>query len=130
MLNSHRAPDGVLGDYCDGELFASSSLFKEDPCALQIQLYYDELEICNPLGSKAKKHKLGIKTIKLNNYSFLTIYCVLHIILFLAVYILYPHVFVIMTIIDFLLIQAWHTIALVTCILSLGLLFQASSSFL
>uniref|UniRef100_A0A1X7UE82 Uncharacterized protein n=1 Tax=Amphimedon queenslandica TaxID=400682 RepID=A0A1X7UE82_AMPQE len=22
--------------------------------------YYDELEICNPLGSSAKKHKLGI----------------------------------------------------------------------
>jgi len=29
------------------------------PCALQVQLFHDELEICNPLGSKAKKHKLG-----------------------------------------------------------------------
>ena len=31
----------------------------EDPCALQLTLYYDDLEVCNPLGSKAKIHKLG-----------------------------------------------------------------------
>lgn len=49
-----------MGDYCDGELYKSSSLFQEDPCALQVQLYYDEAEICNPLGSKASVHKLGM----------------------------------------------------------------------
>lgn len=27
---------------------------------LQIILYYDELELCNPLGSRRKKHKIGI----------------------------------------------------------------------
>ena len=27
--------------------------------ALQIMLYYDEVEVCNPLGSNRKKHKLG-----------------------------------------------------------------------
>ena len=31
----------------------------EDPCALQLTLYYDDLEVCNPFGSKAKIHKLG-----------------------------------------------------------------------
>jgi hypothetical protein len=51
--------NGYLSDYCDGELLRESTLFQEDPSALQIQLYYDEVEICNPLGSKAKKHKLG-----------------------------------------------------------------------
>ena len=29
--------------------------------SLQIMLYYDDLEACNPLGSKAKIHKLGIR---------------------------------------------------------------------
>lgn len=48
-----------IGDYCDGEIFQNHPLFKEDPCALQICLYYDDLEICNALGSKTKKHKLG-----------------------------------------------------------------------
>lgn len=56
-MNSHSLRDGLLGDYCDGTLYATNLLFQEDPCALQIQLYYDELELCNPLGSK--KHKLG-----------------------------------------------------------------------
>ena len=56
-MNSHGLNSGLLGDYCDGELYAKSELFQGDPCALQIQLYYDELELCNPLGSK--KHKLG-----------------------------------------------------------------------
>ena len=58
-MNSHSLPGNLLGDYCDGELYLNSELFKEDPCALQIQLYFDEVEICNPIGSKAKKHKLG-----------------------------------------------------------------------
>ena len=30
-----------------------------DPLALQIMLFYDELELCNPLGSSTKVHKLG-----------------------------------------------------------------------
>jgi hypothetical protein len=34
-------------------------LFSRDPTALQLMLYYDEVEIANPLGSKAGKHKLG-----------------------------------------------------------------------
>ena len=34
--------------------------------SLQIQLYYDELEVCNPLGSKAKKHKLGKNDISMH----------------------------------------------------------------
>ena len=48
-----------MGDYCDGDLFKSHPLFGEDPCALQIQLYYDEVEFCNPIGSRRGVHKLG-----------------------------------------------------------------------
>lgn len=59
VMNSHEKSDGVLGDYCDGEYFKQSALFQSDPCALQIQLYYDEAEVCNPIGSKSTIHKLG-----------------------------------------------------------------------
>ncbi len=62
-MNSHKSPSGVIGDFVDGERFKNSPLFAEDNCALQIQLYYDELELCNPLGSKAKKHKIGVNLI-------------------------------------------------------------------
>ena len=58
-MNSHCLPGGKLGDFCDACAYQTSPLFEKDPCALQIQLYYDELEVCNPIGTKAKKHKLG-----------------------------------------------------------------------
>ena len=50
-MNSHSQSNDKIGDYCDATQYKTSSLFKEDPCALQIQLFFDELEICNPLGS-------------------------------------------------------------------------------
>lgn len=62
VMNSHSLHGEKLGDYCDGENYHKSNLFREDPCGLQIQLYYDEVEVCNPIGSKAKKHKLGMVT--------------------------------------------------------------------
>lgn len=48
-----------MNDYCDGTAYKRHQLFSKCPTALQIMLYYDDLEICNPLGSRAKKHKLG-----------------------------------------------------------------------
>lgn len=50
---------GVLRDYCDGETYEQHPLFSIHFEALQILFYYDDLEVCNPLGSKKKKHKLG-----------------------------------------------------------------------
>ena len=49
-----------MSDYCDGLQFSNNPLYSTDASSLQIVLYYDELEICNPLGSRRKKHKLGI----------------------------------------------------------------------
>ena len=48
-----------MEDYCDGEAFKSHPLFSLHTRALQILFYFDELEICNPIGTKAKIHKLG-----------------------------------------------------------------------
>ena len=61
--NSHQRRDGMIADYCDGQAFQQHPLFSRDPCALQIILYYDEVEVVNPLGSKTSKHKVGNKTI-------------------------------------------------------------------
>lgn len=49
-----------MNDYCDGAAFASHPLYSVKKNALQIFFYYDELETCNPLGSKTKVHKLGM----------------------------------------------------------------------
>lgn len=48
-----------MRDYCDGQQFSDHLLFKTDPNALQIQLYYDDADVCNPIGSKSTIHKLG-----------------------------------------------------------------------
>ena len=48
-----------MRDYCYGDQFKYHPLFSVNTTALQIMLYYDELETCNPLGSRATKHKIG-----------------------------------------------------------------------
>lgn len=58
--NPHVRDDGLLSDFCDGELYKTHPLFSQDPHALQLILYFDEFEVCNPLGSRANKHKIGM----------------------------------------------------------------------
>ena len=48
-----------MDDYCDSPTFKSHPLFSKEPSALQIMMYYDDVEITNPLGSKTKTHKIG-----------------------------------------------------------------------
>ena len=59
--------DSRLRDFCDGELFKTHPLFSTDLFALQIIAYFDELEVCNPLGTHIKRHKLGIVFFTLGN---------------------------------------------------------------
>ena len=56
--NGHTSHN-VMQDFCDGSSFCSNPLYATKPNALQILLYYDELETCNPLSSKTSIHKLG-----------------------------------------------------------------------
>jgi len=46
---------GRVTDFCDGTHYCTHLLFSEHPKALQIFLYYDDI---NPLGSSKGKHKL------------------------------------------------------------------------
>ena len=56
----HSDEVGYMSDFCDGTCFKENQLFAMHKDAIQVILYYDELEICNPLGSKRTKHKLGM----------------------------------------------------------------------
>ena len=58
--------DGVVEDVCDGSVFRTHPLFSSDPSALQIIAVFDELELCNPLGTHVK-HKLAIVLFTLGN---------------------------------------------------------------
>lgn len=47
-------------DFSDGSIFQSHPVVVANPSnCLQIIAYYDELEICNPLGTNVKEHKIG-----------------------------------------------------------------------
>ena len=60
VTQGHQRSDGLIEDFCDGLSFGEHSLFFVDCKSLQVMFYYDDVEICNPIGSKAKKHKLGM----------------------------------------------------------------------
>jgi len=64
--NPHKRSDEWLEDYCDGELVKCHPILS-DLQSIQIIAYYDELELCNPLGTHTKKHKLGIVLFTLGN---------------------------------------------------------------
>ena len=55
----HNSDNGIIRDYCDAAMFLKHPLLTLDSNFLQIFLYYDDLEVCNPLGSKRIIHKLG-----------------------------------------------------------------------
>lgn len=68
MLGGHARSDDILGDICDGRRYKTHPLYSVDKTALQIILYFDELEVCNPIGSNRKKHKLGEIKLHTNMY--------------------------------------------------------------
>lgn len=53
-----RSP-GYLYDLCDGYFYRQHPVFTIDKQALQIVIYYDEVETANPLGSYRGVHKIG-----------------------------------------------------------------------
>lgn len=43
VLRQHCSTDGVVADYCDGDLYKTHDLFSLDNTALQLILYFDEI---------------------------------------------------------------------------------------
>ena len=50
----------IVNPLSGGDIVTRMDTSKYDPTALQLFLYYDEVELANPLGSKTGKHKLGL----------------------------------------------------------------------
>lgn len=76
IVGGHKREDGMLSDYCDGSVYHSHRLFSNVPSSLEILAYYDDVEVCNPLGSRSKKHKLGMYIVY-NTYCLCNIYFVM-----------------------------------------------------
>jgi len=55
--NSHEV--NVYKNFSDSKSFKNNILFSKFPNSIQIQLFYDDFETVNPLGSKRGVHKIG-----------------------------------------------------------------------
>ena len=84
--HKHKTSTSAFHDYCDGEGFTTHPLFSAHNDALQIFLHFDEVELCNPLGSKVKIHKLGMYILFIYTYASYTYLIQVHFILPLATF--------------------------------------------
>lgn len=57
--NTNTQDLNTIEKFADGSKFKNCELFQNDSHAIQIQIFFDEFETVNPLGSKTSKHKLG-----------------------------------------------------------------------
>lgn len=57
----HMCEDDVYMDFCCGSVFKGNELFRKHPNSIQIQLFFDGFEICDPLKSRSNKYnQLGV----------------------------------------------------------------------
>lgn len=56
--NGHTCKDGEYIDFCCGKIYQNSEIFKGHMNSLQLQIYQDDFEVCNPIGSKRTIHKV------------------------------------------------------------------------
>ncbi|KAG5271297.1 hypothetical protein AALO_G00178160 [Alosa alosa] len=61
--------ENFLYDIQDGEFFKNPELFSKQEHTVQIQLFFDEFECANPIGSKRGIHKVGAIYFTLRNVS-------------------------------------------------------------
>ena len=60
VMNPHSSTDDIMRDFCDGAIISNDNYFQQNPSALQIILFYDDAEFCNPIGHRTKKHSMGL----------------------------------------------------------------------
>ncbi|XP_071153109.1 uncharacterized protein [Mytilus edulis] len=59
VMNNHKSTDGILRDFCDGNIYSTNQFFIDNPDALQIMLFFDEFTAVNPLGHQVKNYKIA-----------------------------------------------------------------------
>ena len=67
LSTSHESTDGIRRDYCDGEFYQQHPVFCHYKNALQFILYYDDIEVANPLGSSTGKNIHFALVVKMNS---------------------------------------------------------------
>lgn len=58
----------LIASFCHTNTYKQSQFFKKFPNALRINLYYDDIEVANPIGPKSGFHKLGMFYFTIQNF--------------------------------------------------------------
>jgi hypothetical protein len=67
VLSHQHDKSDLLTGFEDGAACKNSDYWQSHPLCLLLHLYTDEVEICNPLGSSKKKHKITVVYMTLGN---------------------------------------------------------------
>lgn len=59
ILTECPSKNNNLKSYIDGQQFKNHAFFMKYPNALRLTVYFDDVEITNPLGTKCKIHEIG-----------------------------------------------------------------------
>ena len=67
ILTNRQSQDAKRRDYCDGRIYKSCALFRDNPTALQIIYYIDDFTLTNPYRDRSKKYKISGQYYTLGN---------------------------------------------------------------
>lgn len=65
-----KCVNDIYNKFCCGSNFKSNNLLKENENFIHIQLFYDDFEVVNLLGSKTSIHKIGAIYFTIRNLPF------------------------------------------------------------
>lgn len=68
FINNIFENNNACTNFIDGTVYKTNSFFQINKNAIQIQLYFDEFEVCSPLESKTGIHKIGAFYFTINNF--------------------------------------------------------------
>jgi len=59
LLSDYVPNEDFFTCFEDGQVFQNSDFYREHPRSIRLLLYYDDVDVVNPLGSKTEIHKIG-----------------------------------------------------------------------
>ena len=67
ILTEESSEEGVLASFMDGQNFKTHEFLQRYKHAIRLELYYDDVEFANALGSKTVIHKMGVWLYRIQN---------------------------------------------------------------
>lgn len=68
IAKEQRRSDGIIQSYKDGNQFSEHPFLHDFPNAIRLSIHLDDVEYCNPLGSRKSKNKLTNVYFKVQNF--------------------------------------------------------------